>query len=128
LIFIEKGQFKKSREERLQREILYPLEPSYKTLLENPFHKSPRYTRQVVEFAWLWRGITTKNTLILLGSQEINCISNGLRLQAQIDNLRLKCCISGENPQNKSTGSSSHSSYRANANTLPKEYPDVDIV
>jgi hypothetical protein len=37
---------------------------------------------------------------------------NGVRFQAQIEDLRLKWCLPGRNSKNKITGSTPHSSYR----------------
>jgi len=48
LILIKKGQFEKGDKERLQRDIKFPLEPSYWILLEDPFHNYSKRLRVVL--------------------------------------------------------------------------------
>lgn len=49
---------------------------------------------------------------ILLASEAVKgkiAFGNNLRFQAQIEDLHLKCCIPGENAQNRTSGSTSRS-------------------
>jgi len=47
-MFIKKGQFKKARQGRPQRDIKIPLRPSYWVLMENPFHNYSKRLRVVL--------------------------------------------------------------------------------
>jgi hypothetical protein len=64
----------------------------------------------VVEFNGLRNGTTTVQKILLTSwvvKRKI-AFENSPGFQAQIDDLRLKCGILGENPKNKSTGRNSY--------------------